>query len=298
MPSKPILAIGDVHGYLPRLEALLLQEGIVSDCPACDGDGTEKFKEYGSVVPACTPGFCQPCDGTGIARINHDVFVIQMGDLGDFRDEPTADMLAWKFGPEWVDLILWGNHDRAVVDPQIAFGGYQPPLPETEKYMAQAEKDGKLKLAHFEHDFLFTHAGLHRSFKNNIAPEQAKKDPAVFAKWINAWETRSKSKDAISTENKSEFRSFQAIRDAIGRSRYGPAPAGGILWRDADETLYPFQQIFSHSRGEKVRTYQSKFCGDSYCLDVGRHDNGRLAGMWLPEKRVVEVNLNKEPDGK
>ena len=63
-------------------------------------------------------------------------------------------------------------------------------------------------------------------------------------------------------------------------------PAGGILWRDAErEDLWVgVPQIFGHTRGD-IRMYGNR----SVCVDVGSHNDGNLAGIWLPERKVVAV---------
>ena len=275
------LVLGDVHSHLDRLEALLLQEGIIGDCPVCEGTGESRDDDP----------FCVLCDGTGLARINHDVKVIQLGDLGHFGGGYTADLLTYQFGIQWLDEILWGNHDRAVIQERAhSFGGYAGASPETRDLMDDARNKGKLKLASAAHGFLLTHAGLHSEFKHNDAPAEVKQNPQEFAAWMNAMDARD---DGV---NAAYGPTFIATRDNISTSRGGRARAGGILWRDASESLYPgFRQIFGHSAGRKVRRYQSKFAGDSYCVDIGSEHNGHLAGIWLPSERVVEVEVGIKP---
>jgi hypothetical protein len=141
-------------------------------------------------------------------------------------------------------------------------------------------EEGKLRLSWTAHGFLLTHAGLHASYKYNKAPHG---DAAATSAWLNALE------GADSQDN-----DFLAIRDAISMSRGGRSTSGGILWRDASESLHkPFRQVFGHTAKDKVRTYQTGKTGDSYCVDVGSQFNGRLAAIWLPEERVVEINTNQ-----
>lgn len=277
--TKPTLVIGDCHGHLDRLEALLTQEGIIGECHPCEGTGDG----------ALEGGFCEHCDGTGIARNNHDVEVVQLGDLGHFgRDTVTADRLTWKFGPEWLDVILWGNHDRAVIDRRHSFGGYVKPSKETEIAITNALDFGQLKLAYVAHGFLLTHAGLHKVFQHNKVSAEIHNDPQAFADWMN-------DNDEMPLEDIPHRKAYLATRDAISDLRGGPCNAGGILWRDAREKLYPFRQVFGHTakRDGTCRTYESKQVGNSYCIDVGDQHNGRLMGMWLPDERVVEVKLDK-----
>lgn len=279
--EKPVLAIGDCHGHLNRLEALLEQEGIIGPCPDCEatGDG------------ALEGGFCERCDGLGIARLNHDVFVLQLGDLGHFGSQrgsmgntvpgsATADLMCWKYGRDWLDANLFGNHDYAVFNSIHEFGGYIPPPYETKHLMTEMWEEGRVPLVFSAHGFLFTHAGLHIWFKHNKIDEIPKKDPVAFAEWMNGQEANT----SLRTKN------FYAIRDAIGKVRGGRSNMGGILWRDAREKLYrEFRQIFGHTAGDKVRKYDGP--NWSYCIDVGDQHNGRLAGIWIPDERIVEVDV-------
>lgn len=251
MTTRRTLVIGDCHGHLDRLEALLEQEGIIRNCP-----------------------------DSGFVRDNHDVTTVQLGDLGHFGDTQDKDRSIWGAAPAWLDVILWGNHDRAVIDGRHFFMGHQKPFPETLDLVKAAVKSGKLRLAHEAHGFLLTHAGLHAKFKYNKASQGS---AAEIAAWLNEHE-----------DEDSQDKDFLAIRDAISYTRGGRSSHGGILWRDASESLYlPIRQVFGHSQGDKVRHYQSKGMGDSLCVDVGDQFNGRLAAIWLPEETVVEVKLDE-----
>lgn len=274
--DKPVLAIGDCHGHLDRLEALLLQEGIIGPCSLCEGSGDLGVNSSMS--------FCPACDGNGTARLNHDVVVVQLGDLGHFgvTGSPTGDDMIYQYADKWIDVFLWGNHDRAVLHSSHAFSGYLRPLPQTIHRMRLLMHEGRYKLAYAAHGFLLTHAGLHKQFKYNNVFELLKIDPAAMAFWLNEEDSR---------EDDQQPMEFMAIRDAIGRHRGGASPFGGILWRDASESLFQgYRQIFGHSAKDKVRKYQTPR-GYSYCIDVGQANNGRLAAIWLPEERIVEVKV-------
>ena len=206
---------------------------------------------------------------------------MQLGDLAHYGiDTQARDRAIWASAPSWLDVILWGNHDRACWDGRHFFMGYSKPFPETFDIIKACVKEGKIRLAAEAHGFLLTHAGLHASYKYNKAPQESS---AATAEWLNAREDEDSQDD-----------DFLAIRDAISTSRGGRSPSGGILWRDASESLYPaYRQVFGHSAKDEsaTRTYQSKEAGDSYCIDVGNQYNGRLKGIWLPECKVVEVKL-------
>lgn len=250
--SKRTLVIGDCHGHKDRLEALLRQEGILSECP-----------------------------DSGIVRRNFDVEVVQLGDLGHFGSTQAKDRAIWESALKWLDVILWGNHDRAVITDAHFFVGFQKPFPETVDLLKEATRRGQLRLAHEAHGFLLTHAGLHSAYKYNKGPQG---NATEIADWLNLLESEG-SKD----------QDFLAIRDAISNTRGGRSPYGGILWRDCSESLYePVRQVFGHSAKDKVRKYQSKGMGDSFCIDVGQQFNGRLAAIWLPEETVVEVKVDQD----
>lgn len=291
--SKRTLVIGDCHGHFDRLEALLRQEGIIGTCPDCGGMGDGPLEDDPDL-------FCELCAGDGIARVNRDVEVVQLGDLGHFGSErgpygesvpgsSTADLLCWEAAvkKDWVDVILWGNHDRAVVDSHHEFGGYIAPPLETIELISDANASGKLKLTHVAHGYLLTHAGLHKSFKyQKDVPDIIKEDPQAFSDWINEIDFEDLIREDGPRPN--------PIRDNIGKMRNGPAAAGGILWRDATEKLYtPFKQVFGHTRGEKVRRYKEKHDSDwSWCVDIGDQNNGKLAGIWLPVDAASVVSVN------
>lgn len=313
--EKPALVIGDLHGHLDRLEALLKQEGLLDRCEECEGTG-QGFEicgcyqcEYGNIA-GHGEYECGQCDGTGWARTKKPAEIILVGDIGHFGMDPrpngqrvpgsaTADLLTWRAALTWADVILWGNHDRALVSNRHAFGGYIKPNPEVYRVIEDARFIGKLKLAHVAHGFLITHAGLHLGFKDQNVDEDLKRDPQAFADWINEAEDES-----VEGLDKNQI----GIRDAIGNKRGGYG-SGGILWRDVTEKLYPFRQVFGHSadHAERAVRYCAKhsytrnpwaavgFENMSYCIDIGGPDGfagaACLAGIWLPEERIVRVDL-------
>jgi hypothetical protein len=256
--------IGDVHGHFLRLKTLLTQEGLMDE---------------------------DEC------RLRPEVRVIQLGDLGHFGMErgtgkmqvksPTEDKLCyWMLVHGRIDQVLWGNHDRAVISDYHAFGGYVPPSYEMYDIMDRLHEEGKIALAAEAHGFLLTHAGLHKQFKHNKVPDEWKQDPAAFAAAINAWDLE------LDPEPTPENVALMATRDAISVYRGGRATAGGILWRDASESLHDgYRQIFGHTAKDKVRKYHTAK-GQSYCIDVGTQTNGNLVGMWLPSETIAEVHVD------
>lgn len=310
----PTLVIGDVHGNLDRLEALLKQEGLLDRCPDCDGSGQWDLDlMFGNHDNSMTD--CPACHGDGWRRTDKPAEVVLLGDIGHFGygGSPTGDMLTWRFASRWADVILWGNHDRAAYDASHVFTGYEPPAMETRHIIASARAEGKVRLAHVAHNFLLTHAGLSAAFQwQQVDDETIKSDPVKFAAWINTAEDPDWPLDFIEHAT-ADHRSKIAVRDAIGRRRGGMSPHSGILWRDITEGLYaPFRQVFGHSADPE---HQVRYCrgklqtrdkghffrttkGEpaSYCVDIGgkngRPGNSCLAGIWLPSEEIVTVRFD------
>jgi hypothetical protein len=300
--ERRALVIGDLHGKLDCFEALLKQEGLLERCDHCEGTGDiyENCGAYECEYQCThTPMLCMNCDGEGWARTNEPVDVILVGDIGHFGADasPTGDLLTWKVALNWADVILWGNHDRACIEPWHQFSGYVRPTIEAYQMFETARDMGILKLAHASHDFLITHAGLAYAFKDQDVPPEVKASPYAFADWINAVE------DPNAECTKQQI----GVRDAISRKRGGRSDAGGILWRDIDEKLYDgFRQVFGHSasRDHVVRyAHRTWYTGQpgaapsnpSYCVDIGGRpkDPGGLcvAGVYLPDEKIVRVDL-------
>lgn len=300
-----VFVIGDVHGHLDRLEALLRQEGLLVWCDDCEGGGTETEFYPGDQTAMVD---CQVCKGLGWKRDRLDVTVVQLGDLGNFGEggSPTGDLLCYKYVAQnqWADIVLWGNHDRALVDEAHAFTGYHPDY-QTAHFVFQLYAEGRMQLAFEAHGFLITHAGLALAFKQQKVPDQYKTDPVAFMDWINA-------EDDKYLETGECDKQAWGIRDAISPKRGGRGAVGGILWRDQTENLYDgFRQVFGHSvdhrkrqvryawrkTTQRVNTKGQLQCKSppSYCIDIGgkgeQLGDACLAGIWLPSERIVRVDL-------
>lgn len=304
--DKPVLVIGDIHGHLDRFEALLKQEGLIDRCDNCGGGGEiwgpdpNEAPEYLSGDAAISEE-CKFCDGFGIARVDEGAnHIVLLGDIGHFGllTSQQADFMSYQVADLWADTILWGNHDRAVVQEEHAFRGYGPPLPETKHLMQILRHERKLKLAFAAHGFLFTHAGLHLSWRDTeTAVSFDHDDPVEIAAWLNV-------NDELWFNDRDYDMALWGVRDAIAHKRGGRADAGGILWRDVNEKLYTwspdhperFRQVFGHSADKE---HAVRFCGEqrftrkldprdenpSYCIDVGGKGDNKgddcLAGLWI-----------------
>jgi hypothetical protein len=306
-----VFVIGDVHGHLDRLEALLKQEGLLVRCPTCDGGGMEdghwSDPDYGLDSVDCTE-----CKGLGVARARKDVTVVQLGDLGHFgsRGSSTGDLLCYKYVTEnhWCDVVLWGNHDRALVDRTHAFTDFMHDG-QTIHFVRMLHNEGRLQLVFAAHGFLISHAGLAAAFKQQKIDERLKTDLEAFVEWMNDEDEKylGASMTSPSVDSKELDRQAIGIRDAISYRRGGSGSVGGLLWRDIQENLYDkWRQIFGHSADTKkhmVRACFKDYCqrnldgayGCSYCIDVGgkgeQPGDACLAGIWLPSEKIVEVRL-------
>jgi len=294
--------IGDVHGHLDRLEALLKQEGFVVWCEYCQGSGTH------TAVPYTPDGIvdeeCEHCHGDGWRRDRKNVTIVQLGDLGHMGEENrTGDLLCYRFAYHgWIDIVLWGNHDRYAMDEHHAFRGCMKPNPETRHFMNALHRERRYRLAHEAHGFLLTHAGLALAFRDQKVPDHLKTDPWAFVDWING-------EDYEFLVNSECDPQAVAIRDAVGHKRGGSSKVGGILWRDISEKLYPgFRQIFGHSadpRHELRYCWQNGYSRSksvqygsglpSYCIDIGGKGDwpgeSCLMGMYLPSEKIARVDL-------
>lgn len=241
-PIEPrALIIGDVHGRFELLNQLLKEEGII---------------ENGE-------------------RVNKDVEVIQVGDLADFRKSSyRGDALCYKsVRDDWIDVVLWGNHDRAIRDSLHEFGGYHRPGAEIHHIIKALEVDRRMRVAYATHGYLITHAGLHPEWIHAKVPDGLnKEDPYDVADYLN------QNPDKYARVDLHEF------INNCGRTRGGLAGWGGVLWRDSrDEPLYDrFPQVFGHTSSEIVQQI-----GSSYCVDTSKHD--KVSAIWLPSKKIVSA---------
>ncbi len=238
--------IGDVHGHADRLQTLL------------DAAGITMFKQ-----------------GPMIQRPNgtyEEVEIVQLGDLGNFGKRPRGDLEAYQLALKYRMVVLWGNHDRAVVDwNKHIFKGYTFPPPVLEAAMRAVHP----RLAHHAHGYLLTHAGLH----------------PYYVDLLGMRGLTAENMAAIIMAKKDKYPDHYGVVDDIGPVRGGFAKQGGILWRDVREELASIPQVFGHSSGSSIRTClpDMRNARHSWCIDVGGHTDGRLAGIWLPTEELVVV---------
>lgn len=237
------LVIGDVHSKFELFEGLLRQEGII--------------------------------DAEGNRVRGNQVTVIQLGDLGDYRFNTIAtDAKIATYADKWVDIFLWGNHERPVIGGP-SFGGYYPPAPETKQLLLKWRGEGRLLMAYAAEGFLITHAGLHPDALKNTG-RLDRKDPARIARWINRKDDKFPHRMDPNT---------LPMRDNITWFRGGWDPYGGLLWRDSREDLYDgVRQVFGHTSHELAISQEGE-TGLSYDVDTSKH--GSISAIWLPSEEVI-----------
>lgn len=289
-----VFAIGDIHGHYKRFMALMLDEGLIKAAP--DGVDESNDKTFFN----------------GLIRDRRDVTVVQLGDfIHAGHDSVERDAVTVQAVNKWCDVVLWGNHDRSIVDPDIAFNGLYPPNSTTLNELKNMIVSGKIRLAFNAYGYLLTHAGLHSFYEtliqetSSIEWEPDRLDRLVS--FLNHTDSNLRILEDYAKYIK-ERTAFDEVWDrivnSIGFRRGGFDHDGGILWRDFEEDLYSgFRQVFGHSanRQRVSRTVTSKKAnGDlvtSYCIDIGgRKDiesDNYLAGIYLPHAKVRSVNDEK-----
>jgi hypothetical protein len=233
-------------------------------------------------------------------RINHDVEVVQLGDLGHWGDggSPTGDKWCWEVAPDWLDIVLWGNHDRALVDKTHSFKGYQHPG-EVKVLVDEMYRSGRLRMAHHAHGYLLVHAGIHLGFKRHFEGYKAdlaaeKLNGLDQAKLAYLRDRQAQPHEAAEYLEARATRKQFGLLDAVGGARGGGASEGGVLWMDWTQEKHlrgdPFKYICGHTRGDDFRQDQ----WGNWCVDLGSKDNGCLGGLWLvegEEPRTAKVKI-------
>lgn len=297
MDMSKTFVIGDVHGHFDRLEALLKQEGIVGPCDRCRGTGDEFDR------------LCPRCDGDGQTRIDYDTTVIQLGDLGHFGGEsgsPSGDKMCYLYADRYLDVVLWGNHERPLVDLLHSFQGYQHPGIHVERQIEYLREIGKMKLAVAAHGYLIVHAGV-SSVYSYLAQRYG--NAYIFADYLNELDEKklnwlkdnpprfSEIKHKKLSDPDNLYRKFEII-DSISFIRGGSHPDGGVLWFDWNREPHlegPFKFICGHTAQSDGVVKADNY--GNLNIDIGGKYENRLAGVWLEdgeEPKARSVNFDKE----
>lgn len=155
--DRQTFVIGDVHGHVSKLEALLREAGVQS---------------------------------------HHTVVQLgDLGHYGTTQLQ-VADFEAWQYAQDNIDIVLWGNHDYAVFNRHHEYTGYREPFYETVHLMKVMRMRRRILMAYETHGFLLTHAGLHKAFMHQHVDPALKHDPRLFVEWVNRCEEEQDPPDA------------------------------------------------------------------------------------------------------
>jgi Calcineurin-like phosphoesterase len=181
--------------------------------------------------------------------------VVQLGDLLDRHASAEANLQTARLAAATIDVVLAGNHEgRMLAEPASAHG---PAL-------ATLAAEGWPHAAAACGDWLVTHAGVHPALASDLPPGAG----ACAVELNHRWHSRTCGGD-------------DELFHAIGPTRGGDAPFGGILWLHADEwppkASTPWGQIVGHVPQAQPRLRP----GPCWAIDLGGR-RGRLAALVRP----------------
>ena len=202
-------------------------------------------------------------------RVNHDVRVVQLGDLCNCTFNSIEDDLRCleRIG-DWIDVYLVGNHEHPY------FGG--PPFAGFHRNHRIDER--LMELSHASvvqpsiavDGVLVTHAGVSTRDGYTTADEA---DRNLRERW----------------EARPQGRPFSRI----GSSRGGWDVRGGPLWADWSEPkCRKFSQVVGHTPGKEPRWRGAPLRAQPFllCLDVGGKRGTELVGAWLRDGAIELVD--------
>lgn len=192
-------------------------------------------------------------------RATYDIRTVQLGDLANCVSEDISrDVTTLERSRTLIDVRLVGNHEHPYFGGPRFGGFWRDPAVAT----ALLRLNWQAALA--VGDTLLTHAGVPIGFLPEMpVPE--------LAELLNqAWR---------------EDPTHPWFRQ-IGRSRFGDADYGGVLWRDdiEDQLDWSFNQVYGHTVRREGPIHVEREGTWSLNLDCGGHHNvTRIAAAWLAE---------------
>lgn len=198
-------------------------------------------------------------------RVDRGTRVIQLGDLCNcVASSVVDDHRCLDHVAPWIDDYLVGNHEYPYFGGP-AFAVFHRDLLLADR-LRRLNDIGIIKPCVAVDGVLVSHAGLVRDLPVEDASAEAFAERATLA-----WR-----RDPT-----------LPLFSAIGRSRGGWTPQGGILWSDWDEPKSrEFPQVVGHTVGDSIRWQHD---GDWFavCIDLGAKTPGsRIAGAWIHDDRV------------
>lgn len=228
--------VGDVHGNVDLLRNLLIRAGILN--------------------------------GAG-KRVDHDTRVIQIGDLCNCVVESRdGDMACLDAAPDWLDVVLVGNHEYPYFGGPKFSGFFD--FPEVGDKLKTLAKSGLIQPCVYLEGTLVTHAGVSID---------------------HAYHGYSTAFDAMTSIENAWFysRATDPVLTDIGYARGGCARFGGILWSDRHEPKNrSFPQIVGHTPLDAV-TVDLDHNNPIHYIDVGGKNASRLAGVWVEGGKVTRT---------
>lgn len=229
-------------------------------------------------------------------RIGHDATIIQLGDLCNcVVSSINDDLMALKLVGPIIDVYLVGNHEHPYFGG-LPFDGFGP-FAELKNELFKLNDRGFIKAAHEVDGIMLSHAGV-----------------TVSANGIETWHTDNKAKefaDSLNTLWRAN-RFDHSMFSAIGHSRGGLCPEGGILWSDwREQKTRQFPQIFGHTVGQTWRS-TSPQNGEPYflldrpyenatplpvqslCIDIGADKKTKsILGCWIDSGKVSLIEYDR-----
>lgn len=181
-----------------------------------------------------------------IARAQPDLTIF-LGDYfdshlpehtGPVKARATAEWLAWSLKQEG-RIHLLGNHDLSYRWPWLySCSGFDPAsLTAINDNLSPADWE-KMKLVHYDGDWLYSHAGV---------------NPGWLPKGFSENALDELCREALLTSARGEAHPFLCA----GVARGGGQPYGGVTWQDFNREFQPIpglHQMFGHTPGDKLRT--------------------------------------------
>lgn len=210
--------------------------------------------------------------------------------LGDYFDDYNDTLNDIYITAKWLKqslknpdrIHLCGTHDlwyRFPYNPFIDVSGNTTEKEKVINNIITLSDWNRLKLFHYEQNFLMTHAGIH----SYIIDEYISKDKNAFSQYTNDSLDTQQIIDKIvkpATDKALQCVSKGHINSwlSVGFSRGGIQPVGGIIWLDWNEEFEPIprlNQIIGHTE-LKMPTEKSTKDSKNYNLDTKNQHVGIL----------------------
>jgi hypothetical protein len=195
-----------------------------------------------------------------------DGMKIFVGDFMDSRDHsPSHHRICLRLVLEAIEKkearAIFGNHELSYLYPiQHRCSGYSEAGRQIMSDVAdemQRKFESHILLGD---SFLVSHAGLTRQIWEGQYLDQL--DPTMLDEKLKRW-----------------WKDLSSPMHWSGSKRGGRAPIGGMFWCDFRSEFQPvpgLQQVFGHTRGDRIRRIE-----DSYCIDCLGSNKGKFLQMDL-----------------